>query len=65
MGMNAAEVMQTEGTSQSGESVRFEADALICYALYSNRIIAQMDCSSGRTARGIVGVHFKVEIWGF
>lgn len=64
--MNAAEVMQTEGTSQSGESVCFEAEAmpLTRHALYSNGITARMDCSSGRIAGGAVEVHFKVEIFG-
>lgn len=33
MGMNAVEVMQTEGTFQSGESVCFEAEAMPLYAM--------------------------------
>lgn len=33
MGTNAAEVMQTEGTFQSGDSVRFEAESMPLYAM--------------------------------
>lgn len=40
------------------------SNALICYALYSNGIIAWMDCGWGHTAHSTVEVHFKVEIWG-